>query len=139
MSASSLLLLATASDHVARRASPAPRFLMPHGRSSPRPACGERSRASCERVRGTLDRLRIRIIPLTPILRCAPSRTSPRERGEVKQHAGYWLKSRSYAHKFWLKGMVQGTAISPIGPTDLHSPPSPAMKVPKLLTGPGTF
>src|SRR5436190_3330394 len=24
---------------------------------SPRPACGERSRASCERVRGSLDRL----------------------------------------------------------------------------------
>src|SRR5436190_22133658 len=53
-------------------------------RHSPRPACGERSRASCERVRGILDRLELEDGPLTPILRCAPSRTSPRKRGEVK-------------------------------------------------------
>ncbi len=35
-------------------------------RSSPRPACGERSRASCERVRGTLDRLGLADSPPHP-------------------------------------------------------------------------
>jgi hypothetical protein len=55
-----------------------------HRRSSPRPACGERSRASCERVRG---RLGSPLVPLTRRLRCAPSPTSPRKRGEVKQAA----------------------------------------------------
>src|SRR5437868_13422280 len=34
-------------------------------RHSPRPACGERSRASCERVRGMLDRLELEDGPLT--------------------------------------------------------------------------
>src|SRR3954453_5058845 len=30
----------------------------------------------------------LRIVPLPPILRCAPSRTSPRKRGEVKPAPG---------------------------------------------------
>ena len=33
-------------------------YLLHGGRSSPRPACGERSRASCERVRGGLKQAR---------------------------------------------------------------------------------
>src|SRR2546423_15463955 len=50
---------------------------------SPRPACGERSRASCERVRGTLDRLALADSPPHPetLLR-AVSDLSP-QAGEV--------------------------------------------------------
>src|SRR3954447_22927664 len=53
------------------------------GPSSPRPACGERSRASCERVRGTLDRLALADSPPHPetLLR-AVSDLSP-QAGEV--------------------------------------------------------
>src|ERR1700726_4549152 len=50
----------------------------------PRPACGERARASCERGGGAPDGVRLAPSPLTRRLRCAPSPTFPRKRGEVK-------------------------------------------------------
>ena len=59
-----------------------------HRRSSPRPACGERSRASCERVRGSLKQARTRGWSPSPgdfAARRLP--TSPRKRGEVAFHA----------------------------------------------------
>src|SRR5436305_8610492 len=55
-------------------------------RFSPRPDCGERSRASCERVRGLSTGSYLRIVPLTRRLCFAPSPTSTRKRGEVAFH-----------------------------------------------------
>ena len=50
-------------------------------RHSPRPACGERSRASCERVRGILDRLGFADTPPHPD-------TSPRSVSDLSPQAG---------------------------------------------------
>src|SRR4051795_2672304 len=55
------------------------------GHSSPRPACGERSRASCERVRGTLDRLGLADSPSHPetLLRAVSDLSPQAARGEA--------------------------------------------------------
>src|SRR5436190_9237747 len=52
---------------------------------SPRPACGERSRASCERVRGTLDRLALADSPPHPetLLRGVSDLSPQAGRGEA--------------------------------------------------------
>src|SRR5688500_18258999 len=58
--------------------------------TSPRPACGERSKfATAISGGGTLGwwrsrDLRLRRLPLTRSLRCATASTSPRKRGEVR-------------------------------------------------------
>jgi hypothetical protein len=57
-------------------------------RSSPRPACGERSRASLRAGEGESQAgSDSRIVPLTRRLCFAPSPTSPRKRGEVAFHS----------------------------------------------------
>jgi hypothetical protein len=67
---------------------PSPRPSKSELRSSPLPACGERSRASLRAGEGDSRQAQTRgQSPLTRRLRCAPSPTSPRKRGEVKVSA----------------------------------------------------
>ena len=60
-------------------------------RHSPRPACGERSRASCERVRGILDRLELADSPPHPD-------TSLRSVSDLSPQAGRGEASPWFAH-----------------------------------------